>query len=124
MTIAPTTTPANTTVTITPKKPHHVDANVTVKWQWHHAWTRLRSLRFTHMPKHATIHVGCSGGHCPWQSIAVRKRERGTLISTLKHHVFRAGQTLMLKISHHGLRAERIRFRIRDGHKPSAKLLA
>lgn len=121
-----TTTSTSTTVTVPPPKPapKQVRVEIDLRWKWDGRRTRLRSIRFVALPKHATIRVRCSPKHCLRDTKAGDRRQRRKLTALLEHHVFRAGQRLRITISAPGRKSERVEIKIRDGKEPVAKLLS
>ena len=123
----PTTTPTttDTTSTITPPKaaPKHVRVRTQVHWKWDGRRTRLRWIRFGRMPKHTILQANCLGAHCFPPLKAATRRQRLELITLLEHRVYHPRQRLLITLSKHGWKAERVEFWIRNGKEPHVKLL-
>jgi hypothetical protein len=126
---APTPRPATGTVTISPPKSvstvprSRMDVKILMTWHWNGDHTRLRGVRFRHLPALATIRVACHGRGCPMRARSARQLNLRRLIKSLKASVFSAGQQLTITISAPGRISERGRVFIRNGKKPRAKVL-
>ncbi|HWF74366.1 MAG TPA: hypothetical protein VG186_13545 [Solirubrobacteraceae bacterium] len=112
---------SNPTITPVVRKPGEVGARFVVRWRWQGRRTRLVSIRAKHLPRRAAVKVVCQGGGCPKLRAGAVAASR--LRKALQGRVFAAGDRLELTITEAGHSPERIRFRIRDGLRPVAKLL-
>jgi hypothetical protein len=84
----------------------------------------LRSIRVRNLLRNARVAVRCSGKHCPrLRASAKGPRKVGTLLHRLTGRRLKAGQSLLVTVTAPRHQAERIAIRIRNGLKPSARLL-
>lgn len=99
-------------------------ARFTISWSWNGATTLLRSIRVSHLPRNARVAIRCLGKDCPpLRAAATSPRKVAALLRRLAGRRLRAGQTLRLTVTAPRRRAERIALGIRNGLKPTAKLL-
>ena len=121
------TTPAVTVTTSTvetvpvPRKPHHVNVKVTVKWRYRGPVTKMERITVGRMPRRAHFYAfyrQSQGRHRRHVREASGKRQLGSMIHWLEGHRYRAGDRLSIKISRRGYLAERAQFTIRDGKLP------
>ena len=113
----PQTTPA-------PSGRRALHARFVISWRWAGATTRLRSIRVTHLLRSARVAVHCAGKHCPrLRASAKGARKVATMLRKLAGRRLRSGQTLFITVTAPRHAAERIAVHIRDGRKPSARLL-
>jgi hypothetical protein len=119
-----TITTSNPQTTPAPGGHGALHARFVISWRWAGATTVLRSIRVTHLPRNARVAVHCAGKHCPrLRASAKGPRKVGTLLHRLAGRRLRAGQSLLITVTAPRHPAERIAVRIRNGLKPSARLL-
>jgi hypothetical protein len=119
-----TITTSNPQTTPAPSGRRALHARFVISWRWNGATTLLRSIRVTHLPRNARVAVRCAGKHCPrLKASASGQRKIAALLRRLAGRRLRAGQTLLVTVTARGHASERIAVRIRDGLKPSARLL-
>jgi hypothetical protein len=119
-----TITTSNPQTTPNPSGRRAIHARFTISWHWNGATTTLRSVRVSHLPRSARVAVRCAGKHCPrLRAAATGPRRVTTLLRHLAGRRLRAGQTLLITVTQPHHRAERIALGIRNGRKPSARLL-
>ncbi|HEY6523775.1 MAG TPA: hypothetical protein VIY10_08420, partial [Solirubrobacteraceae bacterium] len=117
-------TTSNPQTTPNPKGRRALHARFVISWRWSGATTVLRSLRVTHLLRGARVAVRCSGKHCPRiRAAATGARKVTTTLRRLDGRRLRAGQTLLITVTARHHAAERIAVEIRNGRKPSARLL-
>ena len=117
-------TTSNPQTTPNPKGRHALHARFVISWHWHGARTQLRSIRVTHLPRRARVAVRCAGTHCPRLRASARgPRQVASMLRGLGGRRLRSGQTLLITVTARHHHAERIAVKIRNGHKPSARLL-
>ena len=117
-------TTSNPQTTPNPKGRRALHARFVISWRWSGATTVLRSLRVTHLLRGARVAVRCSGKHCPRiRAAATGARKVTTTLRRLDGRRLRAGQTLLITVTARHHTAERIAVEIRNGRKPSARLL-
>jgi hypothetical protein len=101
-----------------------IHARFTISWHWNGATTTLRSIRVQHLPRNARVAVRCSGTHCPrLRAAAAGARNVAGLLRRLGGRRLQAGQTLLITVTAPRHQPERIALVIRNGMKPTAKLL-
>lgn len=130
----PATPPPTTTTTTTPSKPDPVvyvpsptkfprlRVRVIMHWTWDYAITRLHDISVPRMPRDATFWIRCKGRGCRGEEHADRRRLR-RLFRKLDGHRYRAGDRILITITEHRHKAERVQIEIRDGRGPAARLL-
>ena len=119
-----TITTSNPQTTPNPKGRNALHARFVISWRWSGATTVLRSLRVTHLLRGARVAVRCSGKHCPRiRGSATGEGKVATMLRRLAGRRLRAGQTLLVTVTARRHTAERIAVKIRNGRKPSARLL-
>jgi hypothetical protein len=119
-----TITTSNPQTTPNPSGRHALHARFVISWRWNGAVTLLRSIRVTHLLRNARVAVRCSGKHCPrLRASAKGPRKAAAMLRKLGGRRLRAGQSLLITVTAPRHTAERIAVRIRDGVKPSARLL-
>jgi hypothetical protein len=119
-----TITTSNPQTTPNPKGRDALRARFVISWSWSGATTVLRSLRVTHLLRGARVAVRCAGKHCPRiKAHATGARKVTKMLRRLAGRRLRAGQTLLITVTARRHSAERIAVTIRNGHKPSARLL-
>lgn len=96
---------------------------ITFTWTWVHAHSRLRRMRVGKLPGRASITISCRGRGCPRRTLHAVKRKLSRLLASLEGTVYRAGDRIYITVSASGYRSERAELVIRDGAKPTAKLL-
>jgi hypothetical protein len=117
-------TTSNPQTTPNPKGRHALHARFVIFWRWNGATTTVRSIRVTHLLRGAHVAVRCSGKHCPRiRGAANGARKVATMLHRLGGRRLRVGQTLLITVTARHHTAERIALKIRNGHKPSARLL-
>jgi hypothetical protein len=119
-----TITTSNPQTTPNPAGRGALHARFVISWRWNAATTLLRSVRVTHLPRKARVAIRCAGTHCPrLKASASGTRKIAALLHKLARRRLRAGQTLLITVTAPRHRSERIAIRIRNGLKPSARLL-
>jgi hypothetical protein len=119
-----TVTTSNPQTTPNPTGRRALHARFVLSWRWSGATTLLRSIRVNHLLRGAKVAVRCSGKHCPRITAhATGARRVAKLLRTLGGRRLRAGQTLLITVTARRHTAERIAVTIRNGLKPSARLL-
>jgi hypothetical protein len=119
-----TITTSNPQTTPSPKGRDALHARFVISWRWSGATTVLRSLRVTHLLRGARVEVRCRGKHCPRiRGSATGAGKVATMLRRLGGRRLRAGQALLITVTARRHAAERIAVTIRNGHKPSARLL-
>jgi hypothetical protein len=119
-----TITTSNPQTTPNPSGRHALHARFVISWRWTGVTTLLRSIRVTHLPRGARVTVHCAGKHCPrLRASAKGPRKVARMLHKLAGRRLRAGQSLFITVTAPHHRAERIAVQIRDGLKPSARLL-
>ena len=108
--------------------PKMVGAKVATTWKVKGTKLTLTKLTFKKLPKHWTAKVRCSGKKCPFKSKALKNKKvkHGTwkAIRALgKKHVFRARQTLEVRIGAPNRSTKVVRFALKKGKKPKAATL-
>jgi len=99
-------------------------AQFMISWSWSAATTILRSIRVAHLPRNARVSVHCAGKHCPrLRASAKGPRKVARMLRRLAGRRLTAGQALFITVTARRHKAERIVCHIRDGLKPSARLL-
>jgi hypothetical protein len=110
----------------TPKPSGHsaLHARFVISWRWAGTRTVLRSIRVTHLARNARVAVRCAGKHCPrLRASAKGGRKVATMLRRLQGRHLTAGQSLLITVTAPRHKAERIAVEIRNGLKPSARLL-
>jgi hypothetical protein len=111
-------------VTLTPRHHKHALAvKIVMKWHWNHRHTRLVWVKIGRAPGRASFSITCRGRGCPAHKLhadaaTLRRHHR-----TLRGKLYRAGDRLTVTLSAPSWRPERARITIRNGRKPSARLL-
>jgi hypothetical protein len=105
-----------------------VGGAVTNSWSVSGAKLTVLVLKATGVPKGATIKLTCSGKRCPLKkskSIKVKKAGTVDLRKALgkKARTFRAGQTLIIRITAPGTIGKEIRFPLKRGKIPKGTVL-
>jgi hypothetical protein len=119
-----TITTTNPQTTPNPSGRRALHARFVISWHWDGASTLLRSIRVTHLLRGARVAVHCVGRHCPrLRAGAKGSRRVAKMLRKLGGRRLRAGQSLLITVTAPRRQAERIAVRIRDGLKPSARLL-
>jgi hypothetical protein len=119
-----TITTSNPQTTPNPKGRHALHARFVISWHWEGVHTQLRSIGVTHLLRGAGVAVRCAGRHCPRLRASARgPRKVAKMLRGLWGRRLRAGQTLLITVTARRHTAERIAVKIRNGHKPSARLL-
>jgi hypothetical protein len=119
-----TITTSNPQTTPAPSGLRALHARFVISWLWTGATTILRSIRVTHLLGGARVAVRCAGKHCPRLRASARgPRKVATMLRELAGRRLRAGQSLLVTVTAARHTAERIAVRIRNGLKPSARLL-
>jgi hypothetical protein len=117
-------TTSNPQTTPKPSGRRALHARFVISWRWSGASTQLRSIRVRNLLRNARVAVRCSGKHCPrLRASAKGPRKVGTLLHRLTGRRLKAGQSLLVTVTAPRHQAERIAIRIRNGLKPSARLL-
>ena len=117
-------TTSNPQTTPNPSGRRALHARFVISWRWNGTTTLLRSIRVTHLPRNARVAVRCAGKHCPKLRAAARgPRKVTTMLRKLRGRRLRAGQSLFITVTAPRHTAERIAVQIRDGLKPSARLV-
>jgi hypothetical protein len=117
-------TTSNPQTTPNPKGRHALHARFVISWRWTGATTVLRSLRVTHLARGARVAVRCSGKHCPRiKASATGTGKIAKMLRRLAGRRLRAGQTLLITVTARRHTSERVAVTIRNGQKPSARLL-
>ena len=117
-------TTSNPQTTPNPSGRRALHARFTISWRWDGATTILRSIRVTHLTRDARVTVRCAGRHCPrLRASATGPRKVATLLRRLGGRRLTAGQQLLITVTAPRHRAERIALGIRNGRKPTARLL-
>jgi hypothetical protein len=115
---------SNPQTTPNPSGHRAIHARFTISWRWSGPITILRSVRVAHLPRTARVAVRCTGIHCPrLRAGATGPRRVATLLRHLAGRHLHAGQTLLITVTAPHHTPERIALGIRNGHKPSARLL-
>ncbi len=119
-----TITTSNPQTTPNPSGLRALHARFVISWHWVGATTLLRSIRVTHLLRNARVAVRCAGRDCPrLRAGATGSRRVATMLRKLAGRRLRAGQSLLITVTAPRHTAERIAVKIRDGLKPSARLL-
>ncbi|HEX3975897.1 MAG TPA: hypothetical protein VHW96_06505 [Solirubrobacteraceae bacterium] len=117
-------TTSNPQTTPNPSGHHALHARFVISWHWNGATTLLRAMRVTHLPRSARVTVHCAGKHCPRLGASANGPRRvAKMLRGLAGRHLRAGQSLFITVTAPRHTAERIVVRIRNGVKPSARLL-
>jgi hypothetical protein len=117
-------TTSNPQTTPNPKGRHALHARFVISWRWNGATTVLRSIRVNHLLRGAKVAVSCRGKHCPKiKAHATGARKVAKMLGRLGGRRLKAGQTLLITVTARRHSAERIAVTMRDGQKPSARLL-
>jgi hypothetical protein len=120
-----TITSANPQVTPKPASPAAVHAQFVISWHWVRRTTVIRRITVRHLPRAATVRVGCTGRRCPrLRPTREGARKVRRLLSALRGKRFHPGQMLHLTVTQRGHRAERIELVIRNNKLPTARSLA
>ena len=107
-----------------PRRKREVSAQLTTGWTFAGSTTRLHSVRVSPLPAHSTVSAACTGARCPsLQPSQVTSSRLSRLWTALEHATFHRGDRLEVTIRAPHLRPEPIEFRIRSGHRPTARLL-
>lgn len=119
-----TITTSNPETTPNPSGRRALHARFVISWRWNGAVTLLRSIRVTHLPRDARVAVHCVGKHCPRLGARAKgPRKVAAMLRKLAGRRLRAGQSLLITVTAPRHSAERIAVRIRNGRKPSARLV-
>ena len=107
-----------------PRRQREVSAQLTTGWRFAGSTAQLESVHVSSLPKHSTVSVACTGTRCPTlRPSHVTVARLSKLWTALKHATFHRGDRLQVTIRARHLRPEPIEFRIRPGHRPTARLL-
>jgi hypothetical protein len=106
-----------------PHKPGHVRARFAISWRWSGTRTRLVAMHVRGVPSRGSISIACSGRGCPWHRKAAPERTIRRLLRSLAGRVLSAGDRLTFAVRAPNLITERIEVRIRNGVRPTARLL-
>jgi hypothetical protein len=119
-----TITTSNPQTTPAPSGRRALHARFVISWRWAGTTTLLRSIRVTHLPRNARVAIHCAGTHCPRLRATARgSRKVARMLRKLGGRRLSAGQSLLITVTAGRHRAERIAVKIRNGLKPSARLL-
>lgn len=119
-----TITTSNPGVTPVPRGRRAVHAHFNLYWRWNGSATRLDRVVVVGLPRDARVSAGCAGRGCPRLRVRSEQARRiGALLAALRGMRFRAGDRLLLTVSAPRRIVERIEVLIRDGRKPTARLL-
>ena len=117
-------TTSNPQTTPNPSGRRAIHARFTISWRWNGATTTLRSIRVQHLPRAARLTVRCTGRHCPrLRASATGPRRVAALLGRLAGRRLSAGQSLLIIVTAPHHTPERIALGIRNGRKPTARLL-
>ncbi len=117
-------TTSNPQTTPAPSGRRALHARFVISWRWAGATTLLRSIRVTHLPRSARVAVHCAGKRCPrLRASAKGPHKVATMLRKLGGRRLRAGQALFITVTAPRHTPERIAVRIRNGVKPSARLV-
>jgi hypothetical protein len=120
----PSSPPPSTSPPATPKRLTHLRVRILLRWVWDGAQTWLTGLRFTRLPRDATVSVACRGRGCPRTPVRASARHLTKLRRQLVRHRYRRGDRITIKVTAPGTTPEVASVVIRDGRKPRAGLLA
>jgi hypothetical protein len=107
----------------TPRGRHSVHAHFLFYWRWNAARTELYRMTITGMPRRARLQITCSGRGCHAPTFHTTIAHGRWLVSETGHRSFRAGDRLLITVKAPNLKAERIKIMIRNGSKPTTRLL-
>jgi hypothetical protein len=116
-------TPRRSTTSVVGSGPRAFPGRVNLGWKWAGRRTVLERVRFTHLPRHATVTVSCRGRGC--STPRMRSGRRGHmrhLKRALIGRVFHPGQRLAIVARARGFRTLHAVIRIRRGRKPSLRV--
>ena len=117
-------TTSNPQTTPSPSGRRAIHARFTISWRWNGATTTLRSIRVQRLPRAARVAVRCTGKHCPrLRASASGPRRVAALLRRLAGRRLSAGQSLLIIVTAPRHTPERIVLGIRNGRKPTARLL-
>ena len=129
-TVAPPSSPTSTSPppSTSPRPPKrrltHLHARIVLSWSWKGAQTWLTGLRFSRLPRDATVAVTCRGKGCPQTPIRGNARHLRKLRSRLVGKGYRQGDHITIRVTAPGATPEVASIVIREGRKPRAALLA
>jgi hypothetical protein len=109
--------------TPTPKGLHALHVRMVMGWTWHGGSTRLRWIRFLHLPRHHRLRISCRGRGCPPPGQLAKKTTLRRAVKALERRHYRAGQRLTIELSAPGFAPERIEVLIHFGELPLERLL-
>jgi hypothetical protein len=114
----PTATPGPGPVT----RPAPLPINARLTYFWTARGSRLTIGRLTarELPSGSTVTISCSGKRCPFKRKTVKPKgtARNLLTSLGKQKVFRAGQTVDIRIAAPGHHSKVLRFKLARGEVP------
>lgn len=117
-------TTSNPQTTPRPSGHRALHAQFTISWRWSGPTTLLRSIRVKHLLRNARVTVRCAGKHCPrLRTSATGPRKISAMLAHLAGRRLTAGQSLLITVTAPRHRPERIALGIRNGRKPTARLL-
>jgi hypothetical protein len=115
---------SNPGVTPVPRGRRSVHAHFELYSRWNGSLTRLYKVVIVGLPRTGRIAIRCTGRACPRLSFRLVRSSHGErLLAGLSGRRFTAGDRLYLTVSAPGRTAERIVVLIRNGRKPTARLL-
>ena len=120
-----TITTSNPQTTPTPSGRRALHARFVITWRWNGATTTLRSIRVQHLPRAARVAVRCTGKHCPRLRASASGPAQGPRVAAPAGRPpaqRRAVAVITVTAPHHT--PERIALGIRNGRKPTARLLS
>lgn len=99
-----------------------VHAQFTIAWRWNGSHTRLVSISARRVPRGSYVRFSCVGKRCP-QLGSAHAAHLKKLLRRLDGRVFTAGDTVLIRVTRPGRKAERIKLVIRRDKIPLARLL-
>ncbi len=121
--------PAGTTaIPLPPPSPgvhrRHLRVRIVFSWRRRGSHTKLLSVRFLHLPRHAAVRMHCHGRGCPITAHAARSRGPAGVRRALRGVVFARGNVLVLTVSAPGAAPEVAEIAFRGRRAPAGRILS
>ena len=106
-----------------PHRKHRLAVKIVMKWHWNHRRTRLLWVKIGRAPGRAAFSISCRGKGCPAHKLHASSATLRRSHRILSGKVYRSGDRLLVSLTAPAWRPERAQITIRNGRKPSVKLL-
>jgi hypothetical protein len=118
--VAPTVQPAPSP---SPSKPKTVTSPISYNWRATGSKLTLNQLLVRSVPDGGTVTVACSGKHCPFKAKTFKRKASSSTLDVKKalgsKRVFKAGQTIDVRVAAAGFNTKVLRFTLKRGKVPT-----